>query len=759
MRLVLPLFRTRPVPPNRAPILSYGVAILSTTLALIPALLLSNVIESRLAVFAVAVMVSAWYGGWKPGLVATSFALTVSVYFSLAGLHTRAEYGRALLQLTLFTFVALLICWFNAVLRAAQQELLRSEANFRSLVTNAPYGICRCDATGVLLDANPALVSILGYSTPSELVGRHLGTLYTDSHQWFHLADYFRSLREFNGVLAEWACRDGTPLAVRISGRTIRQRDESPRYELFTEDVTERRTLEQQLRQSQKMEAIGRLAGGVAHDFNNLLMVISGYSEFLLERLGPDPTLRVPAQEIENAAQRATSLTRQLLAFSRQQMLTPKILDLNEVITENLKMLTRMIGEDIDLVMVPGENLAAVKADPGQIEQVIMNLAVNARDAMPQGGKLTIETANVTLDETYARLHAPLQPGEYVMLAISDTGSGMDSETQSRIFEPFFTTKGPKGTGLGLSTVYGIVKQSGGYIWVYSEPGKGSTFKIYLPRITEARERIPIHPAGTAVDRHHGREAILLVEDETNLRRLVRQYLEKQGHTVLEAADGAAAIQICNAYAGPIHLLLTDVIMPGMNGRELARSISSLRPDIKVIYMSGYTENAISQNGTLEAGVNLLQKPFTLPALKARVREVLDAELTPQEVVMAIHTPKETEFTELRTKTPAFRAQRFNLHLPLRYRRLGERAWRRGTTENISRSGLLFHAEEVLQPAAQLEINLVLPAEIAGLAATEVVCRGEVVRSIEQAQGDVSPSLAAKILQYRFQHGTHVPEA
>jgi PAS domain S-box-containing protein len=752
MRLVLPLLRTRYVPPARAPILSYGVAILSTTLALIPALLLSNVIESRLAVFAVAVMVSAWYGGWKPGLVATSFALTVSAYFSLAGLHTQAEYGRALLQLTLFTFVALLICWFNAVLRAAQQELLRSEANFRSLVTHAPYGICRCDATGVLLDANPALVGMLGYTTASELVGRHLGTLYADTHQWFQLADYFRSLKEFNGVLAEWVRREGTPVGVRIFGRTIRQGDQSPHYELFTEDVTERRTLEQQLRQAQKMEAIGRLAGGVAHDFNNLLMVISGYSEFLLERLGPDPTLRVPAQEIENAAERATSLTRQLLAFSRQQMLTPKTLDLNEIITENLKMLTRMIGEDIDLVMIPGESLGAVKADPGQIEQVIMNLAVNARDAMPQGGKLTIETANVTLDETYARFHAPLQPGEYVMLALSDTGSGMDSETQSRIFEPFFTTKGQKGTGLGLSTVYGIVKQSGGYIWVYSEPGKGSTFKIYLPRIMGTSESIVSQPVTATIERPQGMEVILLVEDEHNLRRLVRQYLEKQGYTVREAADGAAAIQICNAHVGPIHLLLTDVIMPGMNGRELAQRISEIRPNVKVLYMSGYTENVIGQDGTLDAGVRLLQKPFNLRDLKSKVREVLDATPTPPEAVMSMQSAEPQPTTRARHAPPS-RAQRFQLHLPLRYRRLGETQWHVGKTENISRSGLLFQSDDVLQPNAQLEINLVLPAEIAGLAGTEVVCRGEVVRTVERQGESVSPALAARILQYHFQHG------
>jgi two-component system cell cycle sensor histidine kinase/response regulator CckA len=272
-------------------------------------------------------------------------------------------------------------------------------------------------------------------------------------------------------------------IVARISGRTIPNGKDEGSFEIFMEDVTETRMLELQFRQAQKMEAIGRLAGGIAHDFNNLLMVISGYSEFLLDRLGPDPRLRGPAQEISNATERATSLTRQLLAFSRKQMLTPKVLDLNEVVNENLKMLTRMIGEDIDLVMVPGPVLGAVRADPGQIDQVIMNLAVNARDAMPQGGKLTIETANVTLDENFARTHTPLTAGDYVMLAISDTGVGMDTETQSRIFEPFFTTKGAKGTGLGLSTVYGIVKQSGGFIFVDSQPQRGTAFRAYFPRV------------------------------------------------------------------------------------------------------------------------------------------------------------------------------------------------------------------------------------------------------------------------------------
>jgi PAS domain S-box-containing protein len=756
MRWNLPFLRNRYVPPSRAPILRYGLAVLSTTLALIPALLLADVVESRLVVFAVAVMVSAWYGGWKPGLVATSFALTVSAYFTLVGDHSPTEYRNAIIQLSLFVAVALLICGFNAALRAAQDHLRLSEINFRSLVTNAPYGICRSDRTGILLDVNPAFVSMLGYSDTSELVGRHFGTLYSDAQMWFNLADYFRSLKEFNGVVADWDKKDGTPIAVRISGRAMHDEFKAVYYELFTEDITERRALEQQLRQAQKMEAIGRLAGGVAHDFNNLLMVISGYSEFLLDRLGPDPGVRGPAKEIAAAADRATSLTRQLLAFSRKQMLAPKVFDLNEVVTENLKMLTRLIGEDIDLVMVPEAQLGAVKADPGQIEQVIMNLAVNARDAMPDGGRLTIETSNITLDESFTRLHAPLNPGDYVMLTISDTGTGMDAETQSHIFEPFFTTKGTKGTGLGLSMVYGIIKQSGGYVWVDSELAKGTSFKIYLPRFTEAEERMAVSPVANAA-KGPNVETILLVEDEENLRRLARQYLETQGYRVLEAADSAAAVHICSDEPGPIHLLLTDVIMPGLNGRQLAERIVALRPKVKVLYMSGYTENVIGHDGTIEPGVNLLQKPFSLPALKNKVREVLDAQPSTGEVAMPARTQE--VLAKGADKLGPMRAQRFNLHLPLRYRTLGEEAWRNGTTENISRSGVLFRAEEALQPSAQLEINLVLPPEIAGLTATEVICRGEVVRTVESADNPISPALAAKILQYRFRHGTHIAEA
>jgi PAS domain S-box-containing protein len=752
MRVTLPLLR---IPPARAPILRYGVAVLSTALALIPAILLADVSESRLALFGVAVMVSAWYGGWKPGVVATAFALTVSAYFSLAGEHTPAQLQTAIIRLSLFFFIAMAICWLNAALRSVQENLRLSELNFRSLVTNAPYGICRCDATGKILDANPAFLELLGYSSTTELVGQHIYDLYGDTDQWFFLADSLRSSEPFRGLTAEWKRKDGTPTGVRVSGRSVANgREGGIVFELFAEDITERRALEQQLRQSQKMEAVGRLAGGIAHDFNNLLMVISGYSEFLLERLGSEPDLRTPAQEIAGAAERASSLTRQLLAFSRKQMLAPKLVNLNSVVTENLKMLTRMIGEDIDLVMLPAENLWPVRADSGQIEQVIMNLAVNARDAMPSGGKLTLETSNVTLDEDYARYRAPLRPGDYVMIAISDTGIGMDSETQSHIFEPFFTTKGPKGTGLGLSTVYGIIKQSGGYIWVYSEVGKGTTFKIYMPRVAPTGETVIVQADGNREARavEPGTETILVVEDEANLRYLARQYLEKQGYRVIEAADGAVAMQIAVAHEGVIHLLLTDVIMPGMNGRELAQRISEIRPNVKVLYMSGYTENVVGHNGTLEAGVRLLQKPFNLRDLKSVVREVLDTSLTPPEVGMSIQSVSPRQGVRAR-EVPATRAQRFQLHLPLRYRRVGESDWREGTTENISRSGMLFKADELLQPSSQLEINLVLPAEIAGLSATEVVCRGEVVRSIAPQGTTVSPALAARILQYHFQHG------
>ena len=665
-----------------------------------------------------------------------------------------------MMRLALFVVLAALICWFNAALRATQEGLRRSEMNFRSLVTNAPYGICRCDSTGQLLNVNPALLAMLGYSSAKELVGQHLGALYPDSHQWFELADYLRAGAPFNGLIAEWKRKDGLGTVVRVSGRAVSFADNEKAFELFAEDVTERRALEAATPAVAKNGSRGkacrrhrpRLQQPADGDLR--LLRISARPSGPRPRLCADPRRKLPAP-----SQRASSLTRQLLAFSRKQMLAPKILDLNEVVTENLKMLTRVIGEDIDLVMVPAAVLGSVRADAGQIEQVIMNLAVNARDAMPAGGKLTIETSNVSLDEEYARFHAPLRPGDYVMLSISDTGQGMDSETQSHIFEPFFTTKGTKGTGLGLSTVYGIVKQSGGYIWVSSEAGKGTTFKIYLPRVAERAETVAqVVTSEEAVPTEPGTETILLAEDEANLRYLARQFLEKQGYKVIEAADGAAAMQIAVAHEGVIHLLLTDVIMPGMNGRELAQRISEIRPQTKILYMSGYTENVIGHDGTLDAGVSLLQKPFTLRDLKSKVREVLDSTPIIREVDMPMQTARASA-RQRSEESVLSRAPRFQLHLPLKYRLLNEEKWHDGETRNISRSGLLFQAEDFIQPNVQLEINLVLPAEIAGLSPTEVVCRGQIVRTVKSAGEEMHPALAAKILQYHFQHGTQIPRA
>ncbi|MBI4483969.1 MAG: response regulator [Acidobacteria bacterium] len=390
------------------------------------------------------------------------------------------------------------------------------------------------------------------------------------------------------------------------------------------EEHSERKKLEEQLRQAQKMEAIGQLTGGIAHDFNNLLTVINGYADLSLARLPEKDPAHKHLEEIRKAGHRAASLTHQLLAFSRQQILEPKVLDLNAIVVEMEKMLRRLIGEDIELACALAPDLGRVKADSGQIEQVIMNLAVNARDAMPQGGKLTIETANVELDEAYARNHVAVRPGAYVLLAVSDTGCGMDKEVQSHLFEPFFTTKEPgEGTGLGLSTVYGIVKQSGGNIWVYSEPGHGATFKIYLPAVEEVVA--VASPEGARPLAMGGSETILLAEDDEPVRNLARQILEMHGYTVLEAQNGREALEICKRHEGPIHLMVTDVVMPQMSGRDLADRAAQLRPGIKLLYLSGYTGKAIVQHGVLEPGVAFLQKPFTPDALARKVREVLDA--------------------------------------------------------------------------------------------------------------------------------------
>jgi PAS domain S-box-containing protein len=390
------------------------------------------------------------------------------------------------------------------------------------------------------------------------------------------------------------------------------------------QDVTGRKLLEEQFLQAQKMEAVGQLAGGIAHDLNNLLTAISGYGELAMAKLHAGDPLRHDIEEIRKAGGRAASLTRQLLAFSRKQILQPVVFNLNSVVSEMEKMLRRIIGEHIEMRIALEPGLGNVKADPGQIGQVLMNLAVNARDAMPKGGRLTIETRNVHLDEEYARRHIAVRPGPYVMLEVTDTGTGMDEQTQKRIFDPFFTTKEVgKGTGLGLSTVYGIVKQSGGNIWVFSEVGKGTAFKIYLPHVEES---IPARkPGREPKEALEGSETILLAEDEEMLRTLVSRVLQGYGYQVLEAANGPAALRICEGHREPIHLLLTDAIMPGMSGRELAQRVALLRPETKVLYMSGYADDVISHHGILDADIPFLEKPFTPDVLARKVREVLEA--------------------------------------------------------------------------------------------------------------------------------------
>jgi PAS domain S-box-containing protein len=509
--------------------------------------------------------------------------------------------------------------------KRASEALRLSEASFRSVVENAPYGIYRASAAGKLLRVNPALQKMLGYESQDELLRLNLATdLYSDPQQHQHTLDLLASQKSFRDVEIEWKRKDGTLAKARCSGRLVKNEGEEGDYiEVFAEDVTEQRLLEHQLRMAQKMEAIGKLSGGIAHDFNNLLGVIIGYSQVLKRRLGAGNDLFEHAEEIEKAGQRAASLTRQLLAFSRQQVLAPAVLNLNTLLSDMEKMLPRLIGEDIELVLRLDPGLGCVKADQSQVEQVVMNLAVNARDALPQGGKLTIETANAALDDAYTRHHPGSRAGDYVMLSVTDTGTGMTADTLAHLFEPFFTTKARgKGTGLGLATVYGVVKQSGGYVWADSELGKGSSFKVYLPRIEEAVAvgKAPAPP----VEALRGAETLLVVEDADALRKLAQALLEEHGYRVVAAANGAEALQIIEQRKVPIDLLLTDVVMPGMNGRALAERLRQLQSGLRVLYMSGYTDSAIADHGVLDPGTHLLHKPFTEETLIQKVGEVLD---------------------------------------------------------------------------------------------------------------------------------------
>ena len=506
------------------------------------------------------------------------------------------------------------------------EALRQSEISFRSMVDEAPYGIYRVGEDGRFLRVNPALQKMVGYEAPNELLNANLGTeVFRNPVDFERLVELLGSVGEFKDVEVDWKRKDGTPITVRCSGRHINDSEGGgPYFEAFAEDVTERRVLERQLRMAAKMEAIGRLSGGIAHDFNNLLGVIIGYSQVLRRKLGPENPLYEHAEEVEKAGQRAVSLTRQLLAFSRQQILTPVVLDPNALVSDMEKMLPRLLGEDIVVSIHLDPELGRVKADQGQIEQVVMNLAVNARDAMPGGGKLVIATSNVELDQAYARQHPGAKPGRYVMLAVTDSGMGMSSETLAHIFEPFFTTKEVgKGTGLGLATVYGVVKQSGGYVWVDSELGKGASFQIFLPRIEETVA--PTVAGPLQIENLRGTETVLLVEDADALRKLARSFLLEHGFQVLAASNGEEAVEVARNHAGPIHLLLTDVVMPGMNGKALADRLLAKSPKLKVVYISGYTDSFIAGHGVLEEGTHLLHKPFTEDALIRKIREVLDA--------------------------------------------------------------------------------------------------------------------------------------
>ena len=522
-------------------------------------------------------------------------------------------------------------------------QLRAAEDRYRTLVERLPAitYVAELGAGGPWHYVSPQIESILGFS-PAEWLSDPLNWLnhiHSEDREIALAAETrFQDKQDLFQAEYRMFARDGRVLWFRDEGVMLNAAagDQALLMQGVLYDITEHKRLEEQLRHSQKLEAVGQLAGGVAHDFNNLLMVIQAHNERLSARLAPsDPASHKDATEIERAVTRATALTQQLLAFSRRQVLQLKAIDLNTVVTEVAKMLDRLIPASIELKLLPAAPPNRIKADPGQMEQVILNLAVNARDAMPQGGRLTIETRNVELQETLAGSHAQIPPGKYVVLTVSDTGIGMCSEIQAHIFEPFFTTKKPgKGTGLGLAIVYGVVKQTGGWITVNSEPGNGATFDIYFPQVREEEtksqsrsnpnnepvSKIKTSPAPAA----RGNETILLVEDQDGIRDLVREFLQKKGYTVLHAVDGNEALQIADEYKHPIHLLLTDVVMPNLGGRELARRLNQPRPQMKVLFMSGYPDHATWSSELVDDTAAVLQKPFPFDTLASKIRTLLD---------------------------------------------------------------------------------------------------------------------------------------
>jgi PAS domain S-box-containing protein len=511
----------------------------------------------------------------------------------------------------------------------AEQFREEAEAKYRTLVEQvaAISYIAELGIDGQWLYVSPQIETMFGFAMDDWLAGSRgwIRHVHPEDHVVVDAAE--EASKRGEKFQAEYRVirRDGRVIWVSDTAVVIPGSDSHPLMEGIIVDITERKQFEAQLQQARRMEAVGRLAGGIAHDFNNLLTIIKGYTELALIRAKGLPELKADVERIEDASERASGLVRQLLAFSRRQVLQPKVLDLNGIVVGLDKLLRRLMDEDIEMLTIADKPVGAIKADPGQIEQVIMNLVVNARDAMPDGGRLVVETASVELDALYARDHATVRPGRYVMLAVSDTGTGMSAETVAHIFEPFYTTKeSGRGTGLGLSTVYGIVKQSGGYVWVYSEPGRGTTFKVYLPRVDETVEALPVAKAKSQDRTKMGTETILLVEDEPDLRELTRTVLASKGYTIVEARNAEEAERLAESNGKKIHLLLTDVIMPGISGRELAKRILARHSAMRVLYMSGYTYNVIAEGGTLERGVSFLQKPFTPSALVEKVREVLD---------------------------------------------------------------------------------------------------------------------------------------
>jgi two-component system cell cycle sensor histidine kinase/response regulator CckA len=510
----------------------------------------------------------------------------------------------------------------RAAQHAAERALRESEERYRRIVETTNEGVWQLDDKTRTTFVNGRMATLLGY-TPEQLLGVSMLEFVHEASRSAVKAGISSRARSASSQLeARFVRSDGKDLWVLLDSTPIFEGSGYLGALTMMMDVSQRKRLEDQLRQAQKMEAIGNLAGGVAHDFNNILSVILGYAQMILEGVKPGDPLRDDLEELNRASERARDLTAQLLAFSRRQILEPRTLDLNRVLRGLEPMLRRLLREDIELSFLTSQDIGTVLADSGQIEQIVINLLVNARDAIRDGGKISIETGNVDLDAEYAAAHHDVTPGRYVMLAVSDTGVGMDAAVQERIFEPFFTTKEQDhGTGLGLATVFGIVKQSGGHIWVYSELGEGSTFKIYLPR---TQGQVDLTPAPQTPTTVRGTETILIVEDQDQLRTMMRVALRRLGYNVLDAPNAGEALLVCERYAAKIHLLLTDVVMPRMSGRQLAERLAPLRPDMLVLYLSGYTENTIVHHGVLDAGVSFLQKPITPDVLARKVRQLLD---------------------------------------------------------------------------------------------------------------------------------------